>query len=76
MRATLKGFGARSRSFKNSLTVDEKAFLRSDVITWLAMRPLKVREAIFLILDGHECQDHRAHVKGAQTARARRKGAA
>ena len=45
----------------------------SEVIQWLAWRPVKVREAIFLILDGHDAQDHRAHLKGAETARARRK---
>jgi hypothetical protein len=43
---------------------------------WLAVYPAKVREAIFLILDGHYHQDRQAHLKGARTARARRKGAA
>ena len=42
-------------------------------IGWLSWHPVKVREAIFLILDGYLSQDHRAHVKGAQTARARKK---
>jgi hypothetical protein len=46
-----------------------------EISEWLAVYPVKVREAIFLILDGHHAQDHRAHLKGAETARARRKGA-
>jgi hypothetical protein len=47
-----------------------------EITEWLSLLPAKVREAIFLILDGHYAQDHRAHLKGAQTARARRRGAA
>jgi hypothetical protein len=49
---------------------------QGEIIEWLSLLPVKVREAIFLILDGHHAQDHRAHLKGAETARARRKGAA
>jgi hypothetical protein len=51
----------------------EQDFLREDIAAWLCWYPAKVREAIYLIIDGHELQDHRAHVKGARTARARRK---
>lgn len=48
----------------------------SEIIEWLSLLPVKVREAIFLIIDGHRHQEHRAHLKGAETARARRRGAA
>jgi hypothetical protein len=43
-----------------------------DIVEWLSLLPVKVREAIFLVLDGHHAQDHRAHLKGARTARSRR----
>ena len=49
---------------------------RGEIIEWMSLLPVKVREAIFLILDGHHAQKHRAHLKGAETAQARRKGAA
>lgn len=41
----------------------------NDLVQWLSWHPVKVQEAIFLILDGHYRQDHRAHLKGARTAR-------
>ena len=44
-----------------------------EIVEFLILLPVKVREAIFLILDGHYAQDHRAHLKGAKTARERRK---
>jgi len=42
----------------------------NEVIEWLALLPVKVREAIFLILDGYHRQKHRAALKGARTRRA------
>ena len=44
----------------------------NEIIEWLACFPVKVREAILLVIDGQKHQDHRTRVKGAETA-ARRK---
>ena len=41
----------------------------SDIVEFLVLLPAKVREGIFLLLDGHYAQDHRAHLKGAKTRR-------
>jgi len=43
---------------------------------WLADLPDRLREAIFLVLDGYERQQERSLAKGVETRRARRKGAA
>jgi hypothetical protein len=61
------------RAVQKYLDARDADLLRDDIVGWLSWYPAKVREAIYLIIDGHQRQDHRAHVKGAETARARRR---
>ena len=50
--------------------------LGAPIVVWLRHLPFRLREAIFLLLDGHERQQDRSAAKGVATRRARRGGAA
>jgi hypothetical protein len=50
--------------------------LGAPIVIWLGHLPFRVREAIFLVCEGYERQQERSYAKGAETRRARRKGAA
>jgi hypothetical protein len=50
--------------------------LGAPIMIWLADLPDRLREAIFLVMDGYERQQERSLAKGVETRRARRKGAA
>ena len=46
--------------------------LGAPIVIWLSYLPTRVREAIFLVLDGYERQQDRSSAKGVETRRARR----
>ena len=46
--------------------------LGAPILIWLSNLPVRVREAVFLVLDGYERQQGRSSAKGVETRRARR----
>jgi hypothetical protein len=46
--------------------------LGAPILIWLGHLPLRVREAIFLLLEGYDRQTERSYNKAAETRRARR----